>query len=64
MAKPGQFNAARFEGVGRAATVEGDRHEGVDLVTLKFVTGDEFDPKKLKPLLAEALTGFRQTFGE
>ena len=64
VAKLGQFNAARFEGIGRAATVEGDRHEGLDLVTLTFVTVDEFDPKKLKPLLAEALKGFRETFAE
>ena len=64
IAKPGQFNAARFEGIGRAAKVEGDRHEGVDVVTLTFVTGDDFDPKKLKPILAEALKGFRELYAE
>ncbi len=64
VAKPGQFNAARFEGVGRDAVVEGDRQEGCDLVKLRFVTGDEFDAKKLKPILAEALRGFRETFAE
>ena len=44
--------------------VEGDRQEGCDLVKLRFVTGDEFDAKKLKPILAEALRGFRETFAE
>jgi excinuclease ABC subunit A len=64
MSKPAQFNVARFEGVGREAKVEGDRQEGCDVVTLKFVTADNLDAKKLLPLLKEQARGFREIRGE
>ena len=62
--KPGQFNASRFEGIGRDAIVESDRREGCDAITLTFIKSDHFNIKKLKPILQEVLTGFRATFDE
>jgi len=62
--KPAQFNAARFEGIGRDAKVESDRQEGCDLLTLKFVNADHMDAKRLKGILKEQLQGFRELRGE
>ncbi|HWA15050.1 MAG TPA: hypothetical protein VG817_01360, partial [Gemmatimonadales bacterium] len=61
-AKPSQFNLARWEGAGRDATLERGRWEGLDVVTLKFVTADDFKADRLKPLLAEQLRGFLEVF--
>ena len=64
MCKPAQFNNARFEGIGRDAKVESDRQEGCDILTLKFVSGDHMDTKRLKTLLKEQLAGFKELRGE
>ena len=64
VAPPGRFNAARFESVGAGATVESDRQEGCDLVTLHFALAEQLNPKKLLPLLRELRDGFAKSFGE
>ncbi len=64
VAPPGSFNAARFEGIGRSAKVEAERHEGCDLITLQFVHAEQLNPKKLLPLLRELWEGFRGEFFE
>ena len=61
--KPGQFNLSRFEGIGRDPTIESDRADGSEVLKLRFVSADQLQPQKLKPLLAEHLTGFKATFG-
>ncbi|MGL6094884.1 MAG: excinuclease ABC subunit UvrA, partial [Fimbriiglobus sp.] len=62
--KPGQFNLARVERIGRDPEVTRDKAEGADVLTLRFVTADQLRPAELRKLLAEHLTGFRATFGE
>ena len=57
-AKPSQFNLAKWEGVGRDPTIDRGRWEGVDVVTLKFVTAADFTADELRPLLVEQLRGF------
>ena len=64
VAPPGKFNGARFEGIGPAAVVEGDRAEGCDLVKLHFVLGEQLDAKKLLPLLKELRQRFDVAFGD
>ena len=64
VAKPGAFNAARFEGVGALATVEADRQEGCAVVKLHFVMAEQLASKKLLPLLRELQQGFIGLFGE
>ena len=61
-AKPSQFNLAMWDGAGRDATLERKRWEGVDVVTLKFITADDFNAVKLRPLLAAQLRGFLEVF--
>ena len=61
-AKAAQFNLARWDGAGRDVTLDRGRWEGVDVVTLKFVTAADFDPAKLRPLLAEQLRGFLEVY--
>jgi excinuclease ABC subunit A len=63
-AKPSQFNLARWEGVGRDPTLESGRWEGADVVTLRFVTAADLNPKALKPLLVQQLKGFREMYGK
>jgi excinuclease ABC subunit A len=64
MTKPSQFNPDRFEGIGRDVTIESDRHEGSDLITMRFVTLDHLNAKAFKPLLVEHLKGFRELRGD
>ncbi len=61
-AKPSQFNLAKWDGVGRDPTIDRGRWEGVDVVTLKFVTADDFKADRLKPLLVEQLRGFLEVY--
>ena len=61
--RPGQFNLARFDGVGRAATLTRDRANGAEVLAVEFVTADHLTPAGLTPLLREHLAGFRATFG-
>ena len=61
--RPGQMNLSRLEGVGREALIEGDRKDGIDILKLWFVTGDDLQPGKLRPVLADHLRGFRAAFG-
>ncbi len=61
-AKQSQFNLAKWDGVGRDPAIDRERWEGVDVVTLKFVTADDLKPEKLKPLLAEQLRGFLEVY--
>ena len=63
LGRPGQFNLTRFEGVGRDAALTRDRANGAEVLTVQFVTADHLKPADLRPLLAEHLAGFRQTFG-
>jgi excinuclease ABC subunit A len=59
----GAAKSAQFEGVGREATVEGDRADGSEVLKLWFVTDTQFDPARLKPLLAAHLKAFKKAFG-
>jgi excinuclease ABC subunit A len=59
----GQVNLSRLEGVGRDATLEGDRNDGTEILKVWFVTGNEFQAAKLKPILTEHLAGFLAAFG-
>ena len=61
-AKPSQFNLAKWDGIGRDPVIDRGRWEGVDVVTLKFVTADDLKPEQLKPLLAEQLRGFLEVY--
>ncbi len=60
----GQANLGKLEGIGREAAVEGDRNDGSEVLKLWFVTGDNFQPAKLKPILAEHLRSFKKAFGD
>ena len=62
--RPSQFNAARFEGIGRDVTVDANRHEGCDLVIINFVSLDQLNPKLFQPILKEHVKGFRELRGE
>jgi excinuclease ABC subunit A len=60
----GQVNVGRFEGIGRESAVEGDRNDGSEVLKLWFVTGDNLQATKLKPVLAEHLRAFKKVFGD
>jgi excinuclease ABC subunit A len=60
--KPSQFNLARWDGIGREPKLDRGRWEGVDVVTLKFVTANDFQADRLKPLLVEQLRGFLEVY--
>ena len=61
--KPGQFNLARLDGLGREPSLTRDRADGSDVLTLKFLAPEQLRPAVLKTLLAEHLSGFREAFG-
>ena len=60
--RPGVAKGSQFENIGRDATVEGDRNDGIELLKLWLVTGNHFDAAKLNPLLSEHLKAFRKAF--
>jgi excinuclease ABC subunit A len=62
--KPGQFNLSRIEKFGVDPTLEGDRNDGGELMTLRFVHADQLHPAELKKLLAEHARGFLEHFGK
>jgi excinuclease ABC subunit A len=62
IARPGQFNLSRVEGVGTDPVIESDRNDGVEVLKLRFVSSDHLHPPRLKALLAEYLKGFKAAF--
>ena len=60
--KPGQFNLARVERVGRHPEIEAGRADGTDVLKLRFHTADQLRPAELGKLLAEHVAGFKEAF--
>ena len=60
--RPGQFNLARLDGVGRDPTLTRDRANGSEVLTLAFVTADQFPAAVVRQVLAEHAAGFRELF--
>ena len=61
--KPGQFNLARLDGIGREPSLVRDRADGSEVLTLKYLASEQMRPNVLKKLLTEHLAGFREAFG-
>jgi excinuclease ABC subunit A len=63
LGKKGQFNLSQVEAFGVQPTIDDKRAEG-DVLKFMFLTADHVHPEKLKALLTEHLSGFRETFGK
>jgi excinuclease ABC subunit A len=64
LGKPGQLNLSRLEGIGKDSALAADRADGGEVMKLLFHRAEEMPRAKLKALLAEHATGFREQFGE
>jgi excinuclease ABC subunit A len=62
LGKSAQFNLSRIESFGVTPTINGDRGTG-DVMRLIFQHDDHVHAAKLKELLTEHLSGFREAFG-
>src|SRR5262249_10509280 len=58
--KPGQFNLSRIDSFGVSPTLGDDRSDGTQFMQLVFLHEGHLHAAKLKELLAEHLTGFRE----
>lgn len=64
LGKPGQINLSRLEGIGKDSSLIADRADGGEVMRLLFHKHEELSRHKLKQLLAEHASGFREQFGE
>jgi excinuclease ABC subunit A len=64
LGKPGQLNLSRLEGIGKDSSLAADRADGGEVMRLLFHRAEEMPRPKLKALLVEHVTGFREQFGE
>ena len=64
LGKPGQFNLSRVERFGVTPTLAGDRADGGDVLTLRFVNLEQLHPAELKAFLTEHARGFLEQFGK
>jgi excinuclease ABC subunit A len=62
LGKKGQFNLSRIEPFGLTPGINGSREDS-DVLLLVFVHDDHVHAAKLKELLAEHLSGFKEVFG-
>ncbi len=60
MGKKGQFNLARLDGIGQQPSIH--TRDGGDVLQLVFLHENHMHPQRLKELLTDHLTGFRQTY--